>query len=169
MKSMTKTVTDHDVHNNEACAARLYFKQLFGNDFKRGRTTDLKNASLNYGYAILRALIRRNLVLKGFEPSIGIHHASTENPFNLSDDIIEPYRPFVDYYIFKNILPTKHESLEPDDRKNIIKVLLNKCVIDNHVMYLQDAIELTIDSFVSSIEAGSSGRIKLPTFIEGGD
>lgn len=88
---MTKTVTDHDVHNNEACAARLYFKQLFGNDFKRGRTADLKNASLNYGYAILRALIRRNLVLKGFEPSIGIHHASTENPFNLSDDIIEPY------------------------------------------------------------------------------
>lgn len=169
LKSMTKTVTDHDVHNNEACAARLYFKKLFGDDFKRGRTTDLENAGLNYGYAILRALIRRNLVLKGFEPSIGIHHASTENPFNLSDDIIEPYRPFVDYYVFKNILPTNHETLESDDRKNIIKVLLNKCVINNHVMYLQDAIKLTIDSFVSSIEAGSSGRIKLPTFIEGGD
>ncbi|EKW98571.1 type II CRISPR-associated endonuclease Cas1 [Ligilactobacillus saerimneri] len=168
MKSIIKNVTEGDRHNCEAYAARWYFKTIFGTEFKRGRTEDLINAGLNYGYAILRSVIRRELVMRGLEPCIGIHHASTDNPFNLSDDLIEPYRPFVDDFVLNNLLITTHESLELEDRKLLVQVLLQKCVIDNKVMRLGDALQTTVDSFVAAITAGSSAWIKLPAFIEGG-
>ena len=168
MQSIIKNVTEGDQHNSEAYAARWYFKTIFGADFKRGRTEDLINAGLNYGYAILRSVIRRELVMRGLEPSLGIHHASTDNPFNLSDDLIEPYRPFVDDFVLSHLLTTAHESLELDDRKMLAQILLQKCVIDNQVMRLGDALQTTVDSFVAAAEAGSSARIKLPAFIEGG-
>lgn len=167
-QSIIKNVTEGDQHNSEAYAARWYFKTIFGADFKRGRTEDLINAGLNYGYAILRSVIRRELVMRGLEPSPGIHHASTDNPFNLSDDLIEPYRPFVDDFVLSHLLTTAHESLELDDRKMLVQILLQKCVIDNQVMRLGDALQTTVDSFVAAVEAGSSARIKLPAFIEGG-
>lgn len=169
LESLTKQVKDGDQGNVEAYAARRYFKALFGDDFKRGRTSDLANAGLNYGYAILRACIRREIVMRGLEPSFGIHHASVDNPFNLSDDLIEPYRPFVDEFVFKKILPTEHEELELEDRKLLVQVLFEQCVVDNQVMRLGDALQATIGSFVRAVEAGSSSRIKLPVAIKGGD
>ena len=123
IKSIKNNITEGDKHNVEAYAAREYFPMMFGKNFKRGRYDDIVNASLNYGYSILRALIRKEIVIHGLEPSFGIHHASVENPFNLSDDLIEPYRAFVDELVYESILPKNHEQLDSEDREDIVKIL----------------------------------------------
>ena len=168
IKSIKNNITEGDKHNVEAYAAREYFPMMFGKNFKRGRYDDIVNASLNYGYSILRALIRKEIVIHGLEPSFGIHHASVENPFNLSDDLIEPYRAFVDELVYESILPKNHEQLDSEDREDIVKILFEKCVIDNKVYCLGDAIKVTVNSYRNCLNNKSSSNLKLPTFIEGG-
>ncbi|MEG2295758.1 MAG: type II CRISPR-associated endonuclease Cas1, partial [Oscillospiraceae bacterium] len=106
---IAKKVSSGDSENMEAVAASKYFKLLFGKDFTRGQENGI-NACLNYGYAILRGMIARTLVVYGFEPSIGLFHKSKVNAFNLADDIIEVYRPIVDLYTIQNI-----EFIEPQN------------------------------------------------------
>lgn len=168
IKSIKNNITEGDKHNVEAYAAREYFPMMFGKNFKRGRYDDIVNASLNYGYSILRALIRKEIVIHGLEPSFGIHHASVENPFNLSDDLIEPYRAFVDELVYESILPKNHEQLDSEDREDIVKILFEKCVIDNKVYCLGDAIKVTVNSYLNCLNNKSFSNLKLPTFIEGG-
>ncbi len=106
--------------------------------------------------------------MKGFEPSFGIHHESTANPYNLADDVIETYRPFVDNYITKNILLSEDNEFDAEERRLLVRILLEKCVINGQVMPLSDAIHLTVDTLTTCIENNSSGNLNLPSFIEGG-
>lgn len=99
--AIAKNVASGDSSNREGYAARLYFKLLFGTDFTRDDESNI-NAALNYGYAILRSYIAKTIVAYGLEPSLGIHHKSQLNQFNLADDIIEPYRPIVDNFVYQN-------------------------------------------------------------------
>ena len=101
LQQMAGKVLSNDSDNREAVAAALYFPALFGNGFFRG-SDDPRNAALNYGYAVMRAGIARNLVVHGLEPCIGLHHRSELNNFNLADDLIEPFRPIVDLYVAQN-------------------------------------------------------------------
>ena len=101
LRRLAGRVLSGDPDNREAVAAALYFPALFGNGFSRG-TEDSRNAALNYGYAILRGGIARNLVMHGLEPCIGLHHHSELNQFNLADDLIEPFRPVVDLFVAKH-------------------------------------------------------------------
>lgn len=96
--SISLKVKYGDTSNMEGTAAARYFKLLFGKDFTRG-SENIVNAMLNYGYAVLRSMIAKNLVAYGFEPSLGIHHKSALNSFNLADDMIEPFRPIVDLFV----------------------------------------------------------------------
>lgn len=168
LRLVSKQVNEGDTTNREAYAARRYFIELFGSNFKRGRFDDAVNAGLNYGYAIFRAIIKQQLAIHGFEPSIGIHHESTENPFNLSDDIIEVYRPFVDACVYESIFCQNVYSLENENKKELIKLLLENCVIDNKVCTLYDAIKITVESLINCFSNKSASSLKLPTFIEGG-
>lgn len=106
LREMADHVRSDDSDNREAVAAAFYFPQLFGNHFSRG-TDDSRNAALNYGYAILRGGIARNLVMHGLEPCLGIHHRSELNNFNLADDLIEPFRPIVDLHVAQNVSQTE--------------------------------------------------------------
>jgi len=92
-------VKSGDTTNEEAKAARIYWSKLFGNDFRRDRYGDSPNPALNYGYAILRAATARALSGSGLLPTLGIHHRNKYNSFCLADDIMEPYRPFVDQLV----------------------------------------------------------------------
>lgn len=103
MESLIKQVKSDDKTNIEAVGANYYFKELFGNSFLRHDGADMRNAALNYGYAIFRSSIARYIIAFGLNPSFGIHHKSELNPFNLADDIIEPFRPIIDNYVAKNI------------------------------------------------------------------
>ena len=98
VRSLASRVRSGDADNVEATAAAKYFRHLFGPDFSRGEENAV-NASLNYGYAILRGCVARNLASYGFLPALGLHHRSELNAFNLADDLIEPFRPLVDLIV----------------------------------------------------------------------
>ena len=93
---LAKRVRSGDPDNLEAQAAQRYWPALFGRDFRRRRDGPPPNHLLNYGYAVLRAAMARALVGGGLLPTVGIHHHRRDNPFCLADDLMEPFRPFVD-------------------------------------------------------------------------
>lgn len=103
MQTMAAEVRSGDIENKEAQAAAYYWKNVFVDipDFVRGREGDPPNNLLNYGYAILRAIIARALVGSGLLPTLGIHHHNRYNAYCLADDIMEPYRPFVDELVIQ--------------------------------------------------------------------
>ncbi len=92
---MAKLVGSGDPDNVEARAARDYWSRLFDH-FARGDGADRRNGMLDYGYAVVRAAVARALVACGLLPCIGLQHAGASNAFNLADDLLEPFRPFVD-------------------------------------------------------------------------
>lgn len=101
LETIYKTVLSGDRSNREAYAARLYFKSLFGPDFVRDKDIPGINAFLNYGYAILRSSLARYVVAAGLNPSYGVGHCNKLNPFCLVDDLIEPFRPIIDCFVYK--------------------------------------------------------------------
>lgn len=100
-----RSVRSGDPENYEGRAAAYYWKNVFPKkiDFFRGREGDPPNNLLNYGYAILRAIVARGLVCSGLLPTLGIHHRNKYNAYCLADDIMEPYRPYVDQIVLKII------------------------------------------------------------------
>lgn len=96
LEYMARQVNSGDTENFEGRAAAVYWKELFGDDFRRERNGLPPNNLLNYGYAILRAIVARGLVSSGLLPTLGIFHRNQYNAYCLADDIMEPYRPFVD-------------------------------------------------------------------------
>lgn len=103
MQAWIKEVRSGDPDNLEGRAAAYYWKSLFGDipGFNRERTGVAPNNLLNYGYAILRAVIARALVASGLLPTLGIHHHNRYNAYCLADDIMEPYRPYVDKLVYR--------------------------------------------------------------------
>lgn len=101
MLAWASKVRSGDPDNLEGRAAAYYWRNLFGEDsgFVRRQDGDDPNALLNYGYAILRAVIARSLVASGLNPTLGIHHSNKYNAYCLADDIMEPYRPYVDLLV----------------------------------------------------------------------
>lgn len=89
-------VRSGDPDNYEAQAARMYWQPLFGNAFRRNQKASGLNAALNYSYAIVRACVARGISSAGLHPSFSLHHKNPQNPFNLVDDLMEPFRPIVD-------------------------------------------------------------------------
>ena len=96
---MSRRVRSGDPDNLEAQAAQRYWPRLFGPDFRRDRAAAGINALLNYGYAVVRAATARAIVASGLIPSLGVFHRNRGNPFCLADDLLEPYRPFVDWRV----------------------------------------------------------------------
>lgn len=101
LENLANKVASGDPTNIEGQAARIYWKQLFGESFLRDPDGPPPNPSLNYGYSIIRAAIARALVGSGLLPTLGIHHRNKYNSFALADDIMEPYRPYVDLLVYR--------------------------------------------------------------------
>jgi CRISPR-associated protein Cas1 len=112
LRPMAGRVRSGDPDNLEAQAAQRYWPRLFGSDFRRDRDADGINALLNYGYAILRAAIARSVVASGLIPSLGVFHRNRGNPFCLADDLLEPYRPYVDWRV--KLIAENHVDNIPD-------------------------------------------------------
>lgn len=100
LKPYYSNVKSGDSDNREGVAAKIYWNELFGEDFIRNREGDSPNNLLNYGYTLLRAAVARALMGSGLFPAFGIFHRNRYNAFPLADDIMEPYRPFVDEIVF---------------------------------------------------------------------
>jgi len=113
---MSKRVRSGDPDNLEAQAAQRYWPTLFGEDFRRDRQAEGINALLNYGYAVMRAAIARAIVASGLIPSLGVFHSNRSNPFCLADDLLEPYRPYVDWRVRLLANEAGDQRLDIDDR-----------------------------------------------------
>lgn len=158
LKSMVKS---GDPDNMEAVAASKYFKLLFGKNYTRTQDNFI-NPKLNYGYSILRSTLSKYLVVYGYEPSLGIFHKSNLNSFNLSDDIIEPFRPIVDLYVKKFAL---EDEIDTHTKASLANLLNCDLIIDNKLFACAKAIELTIKS-LSNWYNDKNKSLLLPQIID---
>lgn len=126
---LSRSVKSGDPDNIEGTAAHYYWSHLFKDHFgfTRDRFGDPPNNLLNYGYAILRAIAARSLVGSGLLPTLGIHHSNKYNAYCLADDIMEPYRPFVDEIVY-GIIQSKIDITELTT--DLKKQLLGICTVD---------------------------------------
>lgn len=130
LAALAARVRSGDPDNFEAQGAQRYWPKLFGSDFRRDRGADGTNALLNYGYAIVRAACARALVASGLIPSLGIWHRNRSNPFCLADDMLEPWRPIVDWRVLK--LHTSREatpSLDDRTTRAALLTIFNETVL----------------------------------------
>ncbi|MBQ8779256.1 MAG: type II CRISPR-associated endonuclease Cas1 [Alistipes sp.] len=109
LKPLYSNVKSGDSDNREGIAARLYWGELFGKDFVRHRDGAGPNLLLNYGYTLLRAAVARALMGSGLFPAFGIFHRNRYNAFPLADDIMEPYRPYVDEIVYHLYINGEHD------------------------------------------------------------
>ncbi len=163
LDSYARRVRSGDNGNLEGQAAAFYFSQLFGKDFHRNQVR-FKNAALNYGYAVLRGTIARGLVAHGLLPSLGLFHASEQNAFNLADDVIEPFRPLVDLFVSKRVMPDDDE-LRPEDKVALVGLLNVDMGMPRGKMSVLSAIEHTIESLARVYDGGSESLLELPVLI----
>lgn len=167
VRRLSETVEPHDSSNVEAQAARLYWRQLFGTSFARNcDSSDPINTMLNYGYGVLRAATARALVLSGLFPLVGFHHHNRANSFPLADDVMEPYRPFVDAIVVElsKVVPmnTTQWSLTRDIKYELLRVLTCDVVFDSEFSPLQTALSRTAAS-LAQCYAGRRRRLEYPT------
>ena len=162
LRKIADAVLSDDKDNREAVAASLYFPSLFGEGFSRGND-DIRNAALNYGYAILRGAVARNLVMHGLEPCIGLHHRSELNNFNLADDMIEPFRPVVDLFVAQHICEND-EKLTPQIKAqlfNVTNYLIKQAGRRYRVML---AVGRSCAALASCLQAGNAA-LELPELL----
>lgn len=155
------TISLKNVDSHEALAAKEYFAHY--HEGLNRRNSDPVNSRLNYGYAIVRSAIARAVVSAGCHPAFGIHHNSQLNPFNLVDDLIEPYRPMVDLVAHENIGAST--LLSRSERKMLASVLHNACMVDGVKMNLLLAITATAESLKRILNEESVESLALPTII----
>jgi CRISPR-associated protein Cas1 len=157
-------VLSGDTSNCEAQAASHYWGKIYGGNFVRSRDPQTPNAQLNYGYAILRSVVARALTASGMLPSIGIHHRNKYNAFCLADDIMEPYRPYVDWMVLN--LPGLDEATEGLTREHKIELLKlpqTDVFIGEIKRPLFHAVSMTTASLYKCFE-GTQRKISYPEF-----
>lgn len=148
---MAKSVRLNDSSFVESRAAALYFKALFGIDFSRNDLC-FTNSALNYGYAIVRAAIVRAVCISGLLSWLGIKHANAFNPFNLCDDIIEPFRAFVDMRVLS--LQSDGEFLGKAHKHALIENLQSEVQLNDKKMPLIRAVNHFVQSFRNALLNG---------------
>lgn len=164
MRAWVPQVRSDDADNLEARAAAYYWRNFFPEipSFARGREGDPPNNLLNYGYAILRAVVARALVGSGLLPTLGIHHHNKYNAYCLADDIMEPYRPFVDELV-KSII-AKHadiDELTTDLKRELLAIPVLDVTINGKRSPLMVAATLTASSLAKCF-AGEAKNIVYP-------
>ncbi len=156
-----------DPKNIEAQAAREYWPRLMGDDFRRSGN-DITNAALNYGYAVLRAFVARSQVAYGLLPTFGIHHCNQLNAFNLTDDMMEVFRPFVDNMVWNmrqsDELNTDEHKLGASIRQSLANIGNVNCFIDGQNHTIANACDKVAASLVNAIDGKSPALLLLPEF-----
>lgn len=165
MKTWVSEVKSGDIDNMEARAAAYYWKKLFSDipDFVRSREGEPPNNMLNYGYAILRAVIARALVGSGLLPTLGIHHHNRYNSYCLADDIMEPYRPYVDELVIQIMHEEDdYSELTRDIKARLLQIPVLDVVIDGKRSPLMIAAGITTASLYKCY-SGERRQISYPT------
>ncbi len=179
MQYWASSVRSGDPDNYEARAAAFFWKEIFKNyipDFIRDRYEAYPNNLLNYGYAVLRAITARSLVASGLLPTLGIHHHNKYNAYALADDIMEPYRPYVDEVVYKIVSSVNYSisdldlfdgleefKLTKEIKSELLKIPAIDIVIDGERSPLMIAMQRTTASLYQCY-AGRIRKILYPSF-----
>lgn len=145
LRKFKNEVLPFDPDNREGLSAKMYFRELFGNEFIRFEEDSI-NAGLNYGYSILRSQITKVLISKGLNTCLGIFHKGPNNAFNLSDDVIEIFRPIVDNYVYNNI--GFNTLFTREHRLNLIKLTTKKMIYENQKHTFLNIIEIYVRKII---------------------
>ncbi|GAA3509315.1 type II CRISPR-associated endonuclease Cas1 [Aquimarina addita] len=165
LKRWANEVKSGDIHNHEAIAAAFYFQNLFTIDgFSRNQKGVAPNNLLNYGYAILRAITARALVSSGMLPSVGIFHHNKYNPFCLADDVMEPYRIYIDALVYDMVQKYKqYDALTTALKSELLTIPALDVYIDGKRSPLMVAMSRTTSSLHECF-LGTSRRILYPSY-----
>ena len=164
LKIYANDVKSNDEDNYEAQAAKLYWSELFENFMRIQKgAEDVKNASLNYCYAVVRSAVARSITNAGLMPAFGVHHQNYFNAFNLADDIIEPFRPFVDLHIKMTLLKFDDAVLTSEIKIELVNILnLEYAEVDNGISSLRVAIDTVVQSFQKVVLENEIKMLLLP-------
>lgn len=160
LKPLYMHVKSGDTDNREAVAAKLYWNILFGREFIRNREGAPPNNLLNYGYTILRAAVARSLMGSGLLPTFGIFHRNRYNAFPLADDIMEPFRPFVDEIVYK-IYYSGETELTKEVKASLLRVLTTDTHFNNMTRPLDVGLSVTTASLARCF-TGKEKKISYP-------
>ncbi|WP_294467922.1 type II CRISPR-associated endonuclease Cas1 [uncultured Ruminococcus sp.] len=145
----------NDKTNREGHAAKVYFNALFGKSFSRNDDCPI-NAALNYGYSIILSVFNREIVASGYVTQLGLFHNNMFNQYNLSCDLMEPFRPFVDTVV-KDMNPQKFEKKE---KLQLYSLLNDELKIDGRIQTFINAIKVYCKSVFSAIEDNDTSLIR---------
>jgi CRISPR-associated protein Cas1 len=154
------SVKSGDTTNREGMAAQFYWKHLF-ESFSRTRYGEEPNNLLNFGYAVLRGIVARALVSSGLLPVLGIFHKNKYNAYCLADDIMEPYRPFVDKMVYNYIKDNYCFDLNKDTKAYLLQIATQDVLIDGLIRPLFVAVTTTTASLYKCF-TGEFRQIKYP-------
>ncbi len=164
IQNLSKKVKSGDSDNREGLASRLYWQRLFGKSFIRDRFGDYPNDYLNYGYIILRSAMARSLTGSGLLPSLGIHHKNKYNAFCLADDIMEPYRPYVDSIVYSIYIQNKERCfLDKNMKARLLTLLTEDVKMKSSKRPLMLALSQTTASLAKCF-SGESKMVQYPFF-----
>ena len=139
-------VATGDKTNREGHAAKIYFNTLFGKDFSRSDNNNI-NAALNYGYSIILSSINKEVISNGYLTQLGIHHKNEFNEFNLSCDLMEPFRVIIDNFVYFN----SNREFNSEYKLDIINILNTKYTYNKKKYTLKDIIKMYVKNTLEII------------------
>lgn len=160
LKPCYTNVKSGDSDNREGIAAKIYWSELFGNGFIRLRDGVEPNNLLNYGYTLLRAAVARSLMGSGLFPAFGIFHRNRYNSFPLADDIMEPYRPYVDEIVFR-LYAEGEQQLTKEVKTKLLGLLFADTAFGKVTRPLDVGLTMTTASLAKCF-AGTQKKISYP-------
>lgn len=146
LQSYTEEIEFGDATNREGHAAKVYFNTLFGKDFTRASDTNI-NAALNYGYSIILSAFTREVAANGYITQIGLFHDNMFNQFNLASDLMEPFRPVVDWTVYNMQLDT----FEKAEKMLLVDVLNQNLIINDRTEFVGNAIKIYCKSVFDAL------------------
>ena len=155
LQEYASQIEHNDNTNREGHSAKIYFSALFGNNFSRNKENSL-NAFLNYGYQLLLSAFNKEIVANGYLTQIGLFHKNMFNYYNLSSDLMEPFRVIVDELAYKE----NPQKFEKDEKRKLQNILNLKFRINNVNHYLSDIIKIYTKSIFDALSANDLSLVR---------
>lgn len=144
-----------DVTNREGHAAKVYFNAMFGKSFTRTEECPV-NAALNYGYSIILSMFTREIASNGYLTQLGLFHDNMFNPFNLASDLMEPYRPIVDEFVWQ----MRPEKFEKEEKHMVLELLGHEVFIAGRREVVENAVKIYTKSVFDVLEEKEDAVIR---------
>ncbi len=164
LERLAEQVKSGDSDNLEAQAAQKYWRLLFGEQFRRDSEAAGINSLLNYGYAIMRALVARAIVASGLHPALGVNHSNQYDGLCLADDLMEPFRPWIDYQVYRLAEDTADLTVDKRSKVALLNLLSEPVLFGNQTLPLMVACHYLLADFKRAY-SDRSAKLEYPRWM----